>query len=210
MLSKLKATLSLIGTLATCVFLIGYLSGCQSVFTPKEKTEPETDTINKAEEIPTKKDDGFSPNRRDAVVVNRGSNIGGAAIRPVERQHVLYFHNPSMVNKAGAGKAVEADLSANEVKDANAQALQHSLELLNGQLSDSTPAANKSGEIPVAKLAKPAKGEATGYSYYELSRWERYCAGNPDSLDIKFIKRVGGHDSLPAFLKDSCSPKKRL
>lgn len=46
-----------------------------------------------------------------------------------------------------------------------------------------------------------------GYSFYELSRWERYCnAGiGMDEADWHFVTENGGAKGIPDILTDSCS-----
>lgn len=49
--------------------------------------------------------------------------------------------------------------------------------------------------------------ENSGYSLYELSRWERFCDDGKgmDEIDWRFVKRNGGKANIPNILQDSCT-----
>jgi len=48
------------------------------------------------------------------------------------------------------------------------------------------------------------------YTVYELARWQRYCEGKPDQLDVAFIVKAGGHTAVPDEMLNRCEPAKRL
>ncbi len=58
-------------------------------------------------------------------------------------------------------------------------------------------------------LSRFRKGSSKDYSYYDLSRWERFCAGgwSMDSVDWKFVR--SGKHPFPAELEATCKVPSR-
>lgn len=58
-------------------------------------------------------------------------------------------------------------------------------------------------------MSRFRQGSIKDYSYYELSRWERFCdyGHNMDRLDWKFIKEAAqGRHNFPTELSGKCNP----
>lgn len=156
--------------------------------------------------------EGMGPNRRDATVIVAPGSRGGAALRPGEEVHVLYYRYPNeeMLSieedhqyKPTVDLNEAVTTMANLDDDDDSDPITFSTSELNSKFGGQPQPANSQGTTN-------GLNQGTGFSQYELSRWERYCAGHPDNLDVKFIKQVGGHSRLPEFMKANCNPKTAL
>lgn len=130
----------------------------------------------------------LGPNSRDAVVIKAKSTRGGAALRPSENQHVMYYRR----DLGNAVRAAQTEIEQPEVTK---------------QLTTSD---QLTSAIQILNKVEGSERITGGYSHYELARWERYCAGNPDKLDRIFVIEEGGHKSLPEELKGKCTPNVKL
>jgi hypothetical protein len=162
------------------------------------------------------------PNRRDATIVAEGGSRGGAALRTVEERHVLYYRYPESTLKNDVVDTTVAIPKVDLLDALNTVAIldgdegfnqanpsDYNNDAFNG-VANPAPSTVDNTTKDVSKSQPSFNSgidESHGFSHYELSRWERYCAGMPDNLDVKFIKRVGGDEKLPAFMRATCHPK---
>ena len=114
---------------------------------------------------------------RDLVVLKRDEGRGGAAMRQPGWEHYL-ANDTDNINYNLANKA------AGGFPPLNTDPVTHALN---------------------ANLSNGSSGKA--YSYYELSRWRRYCNNGEgmDGNDWKFI-HTEGESNVPSELIENCTP----
>lgn len=182
--------------------LVGITSACSLVSTDDSShagVETDGSVVTTVDDLYLeKRRKALGPNRRDATVVSIGSGRGGAALRTAERRHVLYYRYPYDPEDKTTGGDLDSSAAVGDETPSPAEALSSALAAM-------TKLDNEGADTPGA--ADKTISVEHGYSYYELSRWERYCEGKPDSLDITFIKKAGGHNKLPEHLVNDCAPK---
>ena len=192
------------------------VSGCSLVAELSNETQGSSQKTDTGLNAPGAQQPTIELNRRDAVVVQHNGRIGGAALRPGERQHVLYFSDPSFIDRyvQGASTPASQAVSAEAEEQIMSNSLRRLEEMNAVKGTAASPATSTSSDTETdssdQSVTTTNSREATGYSYYEISRWTRYCQGNASSTDIAFIKRTGGHKSLPAFMRNSCKPRQIL
>lgn len=116
--------------------------------------------------------------------------LGGASVRQPSYIHVL-------ANKNNTDSTEIDELLSNKSKSVN-------------DIISDTLKTNSNSNSSVNSNAKQSKNNyGSGYSYYELQRWERYCTKNSrmEELDWLFItKELKSNPNLHTELIPSCTP----
>lgn len=140
-------------------------------------------------------------NEKDAVVYIDEDERRGAAIEQGSDKHFLH--------KTGDNSS--SPLISNNVKynrqDPNAYVNTANSTNVNNKASDNTKKTSGTSVSDATRqkiLSRYKLGESKDYSFYELSRWQRFCDNgkNMDRLDWKFVKSY--NNVFPKDMLDTC------
>ena len=140
-------------------------------------------------------------NEKDAVVYIDEDERRGAAIEQGSDKHFLHK----------TGDNGNSPLISNNVKynrqDPNAYVNTANSTNVNNKASDNTKKTSGTSVSDATRqkiLSRYKLGESKDYSFYELSRWQRFCDNgkNMDRLDWKFVKSY--NNVFPKDLLDTC------
>lgn len=144
-------------------------------------------------------------NEKDAVVYIDEDERRGAAIEQGSDKHFLHktgdngssplMSNNVKYNRQDPKSYVNSTNNSNSFEKQAKSALGNAIANLGTKVSD-----DKRSEI----LGRYKLGESKDYSYYELSRWQRFCDNgkNMDRLDWKFVKSY--NNVFPKDMLDTC------
>lgn len=179
-------------------FLVGCSTTQEAPPTPKEETKIERVS-------------------RSLAVTDIEASRGGAAIRQPGYRHVLMPMGDERLelNKARLS-AGDLDITPEALLDsaiASADLLSDSSSW-SGSAADSEPldsselSGSSGSTIRDETSEEDESAELTGFSHYELSRWERFCSGGTgmDEPDWRFVTDNGGASNVPSVLSGQCSP----
>ena len=140
-------------------------------------------------------------NEKDAVVYIDEDERRGAAIEQGSDKHFLHK----------TGDNGSSPLMSNNVKynrqDPNAYVNTANSTNVNNKASDNTKKTSGTSVSDATRqkiLSRYKLGESKDYSFYELSRWQRFCDNgkNMDRLDWKFVKSY--NNVFPKDMLDTC------
>lgn len=140
-------------------------------------------------------------NEKDAVVYIDEDERRGAAIEQGSDKHFLHK----------TGDNGNSPLMSNNVKynrqDPNAYVNTANSTNVNNKASDNTKKTSGTSVSDATRqkiLSRYKLGESKDYSFYELSRWQRFCDNgkNMDRLDWKFVKSY--NNVFPKDMLDTC------
>lgn len=140
-------------------------------------------------------------NEKDAVVYIDENERRGAAIEQGSDKHFLHK----------TGDNGNSPLISNNVKynrqDPNAYVNTANSTNVNNKASDNTKKTSGTSVSDTTRqkiLSRYKLGESKDYSFYELSRWQRFCDNgkNMDRLDWKFVKSY--NNVFPKDMLDTC------
>lgn len=140
-------------------------------------------------------------NEKDAVVYIDEDERRGAAIEQGSDKHFLHK----------TGDNGNSPLISNNVKynrqDPNAYVNTANSTNVNNKASDNTKKTSGTSVSDATRqkiLSRYKLGESKDYSFYELSRWQRFCDNgkNMDRLDWKFVKSY--NNVFPKDMLDTC------
>ena len=140
-------------------------------------------------------------NEKDAVVYIDEDERRGAAIEQGSDKHFLHKTGDN-----GSSPLISNNVKYNR-QDPNAYVNTANSTNVNNKTSDNTKkpsgtsvSDDKRSEI----LGRYKLGESKDYSFYELSRWQRFCDNgkNMDRLDWKFVKSY--NNVFPKDMLDTC------
>lgn len=181
-----------VAALAAAAIAAAMLSGCGSTEAPAAAPEPEQPTsLNPQDKVP-------QTQARDMLVETEKYFRRGAAIDGAGDKHFLDMNRSDCVYCNGLPSCPSPLLASGVRYDPSKR---------NSPLPQARPSAPSGGSI----LSRFRKGSIKDYSYYELSRWERFCSGGwrMDSVDWKFVK--SGRHPFPAELEATCKvPSRRM
>ena len=140
-------------------------------------------------------------NEKDAVVYIDEDERRGAAIEQGSDKHFLHK----------TGDNGSSPLMSNNVKynrqDPNAYVNTANSTNVNNKASDNTKKTSGTSVSDATRqkiLSRYKLGESKDYSFYEFSRWQRFCDNgkNMDRLDWKFVKSY--NNVFPKDMLDTC------
>ena len=140
-------------------------------------------------------------NEKDAVVYIDEDERRGAAIEQGSDKHFLHKTGDN-----GSSPLISNNVKYNR-QDPNAYVNTANSTNVNNKASDNTkkPSGTSVSDATRQKILSRYKlGESKDYSFYELSRWQRFCDNgkNMDRLDWKFVKSY--NNVFPKDLLDTC------
>lgn len=140
-------------------------------------------------------------NEKDAVVYIDEDERRGAAIEQGSDKHFLHKTGDN-----GSSPLISNNVKYNR-QDPNAYVNTANSTNVNNKASDNTKKTSGTSVSDATRqkiLSRYKLGESKDYSFYELSRWQRFCNNgkNMDRLDWKFVKSY--NNVFPKYLLDTC------
>lgn len=140
-------------------------------------------------------------NEKDAVVYIDEDERRGAAIEQGSDKHFLHKTGDN-----GSSPLISNNVKYNR-QDPNAYVNTANSTNVNNKASDNTKKTSGTSVSDATRqkiLSRYKLGESKDYSFYELSRWQRFCDNgkNMDRLDWKFVKSY--NNVFPKDMLDSC------
>lgn len=189
---------------------------------------------------PSTQDDSDKPvYHKDITVVYGNKGRAGAALHMQDNIHVLHVNRNDKGETALQSLAVKGIDEQQDTSPGHDSlyATDNEKDLVAKALETQAQITIKSSQPKLAELANPViikkppqkpqpqkikpnqKVETAveaqvhagaSYTVYELARWQRYCEGKPDHLDVAFVVSAGGHTAVPDEMLERCQPAKRL
>lgn len=140
-------------------------------------------------------------NEKDAVVYIDEDERRGAAIEQGSDKHFLHKTGDN-----GSSPLISNNVKYNR-QDPNAYVNTANSTNVNNKASDNTKKTSGTSVSDSTRqkiLSRYKLGESKDYSFYELSRWQRFCDNgkNMDRLDWKFVKSY--NNVFPKDMLDTC------
>ena len=140
-------------------------------------------------------------NEKDAVVYIDEDERRGAAIEQGSDKHFLHKTGDN-----GSSPLISNNVKYNR-QDPNAYVNTANSTNVNNKASDNTKKTSGTSVLDATRqkiLSRYKLGESKDYSFYELSRWQRFCDNgkNMDRLDWKFVKSY--NNVFPKDMLDTC------
>lgn len=140
-------------------------------------------------------------NEKDAVVYIDEDERRGAAIEQGSDKHFLHKTGDN-----GSSPLISNNVKYNR-QDPNAYVNTANSTNVNNKASDNTKKTSGTSVSDATRqkiLSRYKLGESKDYSFYELSRWQRFCDNgkNMDRLDWKFVKSY--NNVFPKDMLDTC------
>ena len=140
-------------------------------------------------------------NEKDAVVYIDEDERRGAAIEQGSDKHFLHKTGDN-----GSSPLISNNVKYNR-QDPNAYVNTANSTNVNNKASDNTKKTSATSVSDATRqkiLSRYKLGESKDYSFYELSRWQRFCDNgkNMDRLDWKFVKSY--NNVFPKDMLDTC------
>lgn len=140
-------------------------------------------------------------NEKDAVVYIDEDERRGAAIEQGSDKHFLHKTGDN-----GSSPLISNNVKYNR-QDPNAYVNTANSTNVNNKASDNTKKTSETSVSDATRqkiLSRYKLGESKDYSFYELSRWQRFCDNgkNMDRLDWKFVKSY--NNVFPKDMLDTC------
>ena len=140
-------------------------------------------------------------NEKDAVVYIDEDERSGAAIEQGSDKHFLHKTGDN-----GSSPLISNNVKYNR-QDPNAYVNTANSTNVNNKASDNTKKTSGTSVSDATRqkiLSRYKLGESKDYSFYELSRWQRFCNNgkNMDRLDWKFVKSY--NNVFPKDMLDTC------
>lgn len=140
-------------------------------------------------------------NEKDAVVYIDEDERRGAAIEQGSDKHFLHKTGDN-----GSSPLISNNVKYNR-QNPNAYVNTANSTNVNNKASDNTKKTSGTSVSDATRqkiLSRYKLGESKDYSFYELSRWQRFCDNgkNMDRLDWKFVKSY--NNVFPKDMLDTC------